>query len=371
MKHRIAPLRRWLGPILLWLAAAHATPAMAQRQRIELVGIPLADHYAAIVAYEKYRGQMQHADFRLKILSGPDLVRAYFLSEPEADAAMTVAPMVMDMFAKKPDFRWVSLVHRDGNALVINEALGRYVQMPPDKAARMPDARVADGLRAWKRGNGQPIIAVPSPLSTHATVLYKYLKDNHMTLGLRHGDPVDVLLRIVKPPASTAFLKQETARNQPAAFEQSLPWPEIAETSGFGHVAWYSKDVMKYPKGHVECVLIAKNSVIADKRDALQEVITAIHRAGLDIEIARKQGGKALDDIVTMVQRHIPAHTRDAIIASMELSKINYLNLNVDLNSKESFRQIMDLAYEAGFIHSKIDINALADDSFSTEITKQ
>ncbi|MBF0219055.1 MAG: ABC transporter substrate-binding protein [Gammaproteobacteria bacterium] len=370
MKHPAATLQQWLQ-LLLWLLFPLALPAVAERQQILVAGIPLADHYAAIVAYEKYAGAMQFADFQLKILPGPDLVRAYFRSKPDADAALTVAPMVMDMFARQPDFRWVSLVHRDGNALAINASLNRYVQVLPDKAARQPDARVANGLRALKHGNELPIIAVPSPLATHTTVLYKYPKDNRMNVGFRHGDAADVLLRIVKPPASTAFLKQEAARDQPAAFEQSLPWPDIAETDGFGHIAWYSRDVMKHPKGHVECIMIAKDSVIANKQAALQEVITAIHRAGRDIESARLEGGKALDEMVAMVQRHIPAHTHEAIIASLDLGKINYLNLNVDDNSKESFRQIMELAHEAGFISTTIDIEALADDRFATEITRQ
>jgi NitT/TauT family transport system substrate-binding protein len=359
-------------PILLLIAALGWTvPAQAEKQPFLLLGLPLADHYAAIVAYEKYRERMVHADLSIRILPSPDLVRAYFRAEEEADAAMTVAPMVMDMFARQPDFRWVSLVHRDGNALAINEALNHYVRVANEKAARQPDARVAEGLKALKQADKLPIIAVPSPLATHSTVLYKYLKDNGMSLGFRHGDPVDVLLRIVKPPNSTAFLRREAARNQPAAFEQSLPWPEIAETDHFGQVAWYSKDVMKHPKGHVECILIAKDRVITTKRAALQEVIAAIHQAGRDIEHAMTARGAAMDELVAMVQKHIPAHPRWAIIASMGLGKINYLNLNVDANSKESFGKIMDLALEAGFIKSRIDIDDLADESFATEVTRQ
>jgi NitT/TauT family transport system substrate-binding protein len=143
------------------------------------------------------------------------------------------------------------------------------------------------------------------------------------------------------------------------------------ESGGFGHVGWYSKDVMTHPYGHVECIIIAKDRVIAQKRAALQEVIEYIHQAGRDIELARQHGGAPLEAIVAMIRKHIPAHGREAIIQSLrsDLNVINYQNLNVDENAKASFREIMELAFEAGFIQQKIDIEQLADESFATQTT--
>lgn len=37
-------------------------PSNQQKQIIKAIYIPLADHYAGIVAYEKYRDQMKYAD---------------------------------------------------------------------------------------------------------------------------------------------------------------------------------------------------------------------------------------------------------------------------------------------------------------------
>ena len=54
-----------------------------------------------------------------------------------------------------------------------------------------------------------------------------------------------------------------------------------------------------------------------------------------------------------------------------DLMVINYKNLNIDKEAKESFRKIMDLAFEARFVKRKIDIEALADESFSTGITEE
>lgn len=360
----------------LWIASANAADDGYRdgKVRIKAIGIPLADHYAGIIAFEKYRTEMKYADYQLLILPGPTLVRAYFRSEPDVDIAFNVIPMVMDMFAEKSDFKWVSLIHRDGNALAINELMNEKVKLHFDKLKRKPDERVANTFSELKKETGDPVeCAIPSPLATHTAVLYKYLKQYNKTFSFGKNRNVDIVLNVVKPPDSPAYLKKQAARGKPAAFEQSLPWADVAESGGYGHVAWYSKDVMNHPNGHVECVIIAKDDVIKKKRKALQEVIYFIHKSGQDIEVARRLGGAELEGIIAMIRKHIPEHTKEAIVESLrpDLNVINYKNLNVDKQSKESAKEIMSLALEGGFLKNNIDIEVLADESFSTEITKE
>jgi len=356
--------------VLLVSFCGPSTIASAQQKsRIKALAIPLADHYAGIVAYEKYRDVMQYADFQIQMLAGPHLVRSYFYSEADADIAFNVCPMVMDMFDEKPYFRWVSLIHRDGNCLCVNTVMGQKVQLDVDRKMRKPDAQIAGAIAAFIKETGNPVyIAIPSPLATHATVLYKYLKDHQKHLALNNDGTAHVLTQIVKPPKSPGFLKKSAARNLPAAFEQSLPWGEIAEINGFGKVGWYSKDVMQHPNGHVECIIIAKNMVIENKRRALQEVIQYIHRAGRDIERARRSGGKAMEAIIDSVRKHIPSHTPEAIRLSLrpDLGAISYKHLNIDDTAMNSIRRIMELAVEAGFLKRKINLDTLADKSFTT-----
>jgi NitT/TauT family transport system substrate-binding protein len=352
---------------------AHAvTPARPSKTRIKAIGIPLADHYPGIIALEKYGPTMKSADFQFEMLPGPELVRAYFTSEEDADIAFNVSPMVIDMFIKNPDFKWVSLIHRDGNALTINQSINDQAQLHEDLLQRKPDSKVARAFKAYHEKTGTPIeCAVPSLLATHTVILFKYLKENNLTMNYLDRESAPVFLRIVTPPKSMAYLKKSSARNRFAAFEQSLPWPNLAEIGNFGQIAWYSKDVMNHPKGHVECIIIAKNRSLKEKRSALNEVILAIHRAGQDIERARRKGGREMDTIVKMIRKHIPTHSKKAILQSLrpDLNVINYSNLNVDKNSIWSLNQIMNLAFEAGFINRKIDVHDMADKSFSSKIT--
>jgi NitT/TauT family transport system substrate-binding protein len=109
---------------------------------------------------------------------------------------------------------------------------------------------------------------------------------------------------------------------------------------------------------------------IREKHRALEEVIYYIHKAGLDIEVARREGGQAMVAISNMIRKHIPEHNEAAIVQSLrpDLNVINYRHLNLD---PEGLRLIMDLAVEGGILSQPIDIEEFADRSFSTEITEQ
>jgi NitT/TauT family transport system substrate-binding protein len=312
---------------------------------------------------------MKKADYTIERMKSWPLLRAYFMSG-EVDLAYIVCPMAMDMFAERPNFRWVSLLHRDGNALAINDLLNADVKLPEERLKRKPDDKVARAYAKARNEMGRPSeCGVPHLLSTHTVVLYKYLKDHGKGLDLGLGTDKDVVAIEVPPPKSPSFIKKQNSRGIPASFEQSLPWADVVETKRFGHVAWYSKDVMPWPNGHVECVAIATDNCVKNKREALQEVIHYIHKAGLDIEKARRQGGPAMMAISDMIRKHIPEHNQEAIIQSLrpDLNVINYRHLNVD---KAGLKHIMDQAVEGGILKRPIDIDAFADESFSTKITE-
>jgi len=351
----------------IFFATGYNATAIAEnsiRKTIKALYIPLADHYAALVAYERYRDKMQFADFQLEQMKNWDLLRAYFQSG-EVDMAYVTTPLAISMFQEKPHFRWIGLMHRDGNALAINGLLNQDVQLAVGRKSRQPDEKVAQALlKAYKTTGRATEIGMPHLLSTHTVVLYRYLKNHQLNLALKLHQPGEVLAIAVPPPKSPAFILGKSNRALPAAFEQSLPWADIVETGGYGHVAWYSKDVMPWPHGHVECIALATDQAIKDKFDAVNEVMHYIHKAGADIEQAREQGGEALEDIVKIVRKHIPIHSQQAIIASLspELRVINYQHLNVD---KPGLQQIMDFAIEGGILNEAVDIDTFADERFA------
>ncbi|MCP4695322.1 MAG: ABC transporter substrate-binding protein [Gammaproteobacteria bacterium] len=356
--------KRLLSSLLFVLAVQ---PVFA-RQEIRALYIPLADHYPAIVAYEKYRDRMKEADFKIEQKKSWPALRGKF-SSGRADMAFIISPMAMDMFAKKQNFRWISLIHRNGNALAINKSMEQYITLPPARIDRKPTADIAEAFVRAKEKLGTPTSSgVPSLFATHTVILYKFLKEHGKTLALGRGKKEDVIAIPVAPPASPKFLQTKDRKSHPASFEQSLPWADVVETGGYGKVAWYSKDVLQWPKGHVECIVIAGDKAINNKRKAVEEVIYYLHQAGMDIHNAREAGRAELVKIARLIRKHIPSHTEEAIVQSLDkqLDVIDYVDLNID---KGGLKQVMDLAVEAGVLKQAIDIERFGNDAFSTQIT--
>lgn len=359
----------YIGCVVLILLCSRAALAK-ERVTISAAYIPLADHYAGIVAYEKYRNEMKIADYKIKRMKSWPLLRAYFL-DGQSDMAYVMSPLAMDMYRVSPKFRWVGQMHRDGNALAINDLINKYVQLPEKRISRKPDEKVANAYTRVKQDMGRPSkVGVPSLYATHIVVLYKYLKDHGKTLGIGTGTEEDVVAIAVPPPKSPSFIKKKNSRGIAASFEQSLPWADVVETQNYGHVAWYSKDVLVWPKGHVECIALASDDAIKNKREAIQEVIYYIHKAGLYIEEARLKGGDDMKEIADMVRKHIPEHNEQAITQSLrkDLNVINYENLNVE---KAGMKMIMDLAVEGGILKSPVNLDEFTDSSFATKITER
>ena len=353
--------------LLLFSGLSFSLYADEKRDDIHALYIPLADHYAALVAYERYASKMRYANFRITQMKNWDLLRAYFQSG-EADMAYVMTPLAIDMFNEKPHFRWIGLMHRDGNALALNALLNKEVILKRNRLDRKPDAQVANALISARRDYKKSTqIALPHLLSTHAVILYRYLKEYGSSISFSHNQDADVLGISIAPPKAPFFIKIKDKKAMPAAFEQSLPWADVVETGGFGKIAWYSKDVMPWKYGHVECITLATDKSISSKFKAVNEVQYYLHKAGEDIEKAKKEGGLALENIVNIVRKHIPLHTPAAIRASLrsDLEVINYSHLNVD---KAGLKLIMDYALEGKILKKGLDINKFADERFNIKL---
>jgi len=360
--------------IFLLASLVAINPALASenkkannKQIIKALYIPLADHYAALVAFDRYRAEMIHANFQIEQMKNWDFLRAYFQSG-DVDMAFVMSPLAIDMFNEKPHFRWIGLMHRDGNALAINDIINKRVQLPVLRKNRQPDEKVALAIKNIYQKNNRSIeVGMPHQLSTHTVVLYRYLKEHGLRLTLQPNTDAEVHAISVPPPKAPAFIKGKSNRAKAAAFEQSLPWADVVEAGGFGHIAWYSKDVMPWKHGHVECITLATDNAIAEKFSATNEVMYYLQKAGQDIEIARNQGGEALENIVKIVRKYIPLHTRQAIIASLNpvLRVINYHHLNID---KPGLKLIMDLAVEGKIIKQGVNIDEFANEDFKQNL---
>ena len=208
----------------LALAFAGASPAEG-KTTIKALYIPLADHYAAaVVAHAKYRGDMKKCDYEVQMMKSWPSLRGKFTAG-QADVAYISCPMAMDMFAEEGNLRFVSLVHRDGSAMAVNDIVLKKLTLADKRLDRKPTAELAKALKDWSNEAGGPsICGVPSLLATHTVVLYKYLKDHGLTLAVGTGD-ADVVAKAVPPSKSPAFLNLQAKAGRAATFEQRQMHP--------------------------------------------------------------------------------------------------------------------------------------------------
>jgi NitT/TauT family transport system substrate-binding protein len=281
-----------------------------------------------------------------------------------------VSPLALKMFEQDGQrIRWLGLAHRDGNALAINGIFASEMKLSEAREQRKPDDEFIKAVKKLKsQGKAPPIVGFPDEYATHRLIFLKYLSDrgNPLSLG-SFGDgnsKYDLVTKAVFPARVLDFLKVETGYGNAVAFEQSLPWAEEIEAEKYGKVVWYSKDVMKDPKGHVECVILASARALSEKKAAIGEVMTAIHNAAKELDRAIHGDGVELTKIATMLHNeYVPAHSVAAILRALDkrVEAINYRDLNVD---KPGMSVIMNLAIKAKLIQAPLDLDKFADTSF-------
>ncbi len=343
-------------------AAASAEDGQ-ERAPIKALYMPLADHYSGILAHALYADKMVEADFEVERMPSWRLLRAAFL-EGRADMAFIICPEALHMFSESPTFRWVGLLHRDGNQLIINRELADHIELKADPKDRKPDGQVAEWLlQGMHSSNEKVYCGLPAPRATHSVIVYKYLRDHGLKMGTtRLSTEGTVTTEIVRPIEATAYMRKLNNRGEMACTQQSLPWGDIIEERGDGKIAWYSKDVLVWPKGHVECIVIASDKALREKSEAVQEVIQAINQAGKDLETARKGDDALMERLVNLIQEDIPEHSRTAILSAIDVHRagISYENLSLDDNAIGSLREIMSLAIEAGILEEYVDLDSFA-----------
>jgi len=72
-------MRKILSKLTLFFVAVFVVGVSGvwagEKQSIKAIYIPLADHYSGIVAYEKYRDQMEKADYTIERMKSWPLIR--------------------------------------------------------------------------------------------------------------------------------------------------------------------------------------------------------------------------------------------------------------------------------------------------------
>ena len=249
------------------------------------------------------------------------------LMSNKMQAGFMVAPMAIALRAQGVPIKIIYLGHRYGSAVVV--------------AKNGPIKTFAD-----LRGK---VVAVPSRYSDERLIIFKALEQNGMSAN-------DIKMVEMAPPDVAGAL----AAGAVDAFSMGEPYPSQAEMAGFGRVLFQTR---QYWPDFMSCVLVARQDVIDEKREAVQVLVDGIARSGLWLDnpprrLARRN--HAAEFVGRYYYRQNPALLRWAL--TKPLDRVMYQPLTP---LRKDFELIVRLMRKTGVLDRDIAFEEYVDTQFA------
>ena len=249
------------------------------------------------------------------------------LMSNKMQAAFMVAPMAIALRAQGVPIKIVYLGHRYGSAVVVRK----------------------DGpVKTFADLKGK-VVAIPSRFSDERLIVFKALRDNHMSAS-------DVHMVEMAPPDVAGAL----AAGAVDAFSMGEPYPSQAEMAGFGRVLFHARE---YWPDYISCVLVVRQDVIDKHPEAVQVLVDGIARSGLWLEDgARRRVHRehAADFVGRYYYRQDPRILRWALLNPVDRVKYEPLSPR-----RADFELIVRLMVETGVLDRAIPFDDFVDTRFA------
>lgn len=257
----------------------------------------------------------------VRFQSWPDLADALKAGQIDAGGSI-LNTLAIKLASQGVPLKSVLMAVRDGSVLIVSHE----VQNVTDLAGRT--------------------VAVPSRLSPHYILLYKYLEANGLVLG------TDVQYVELAPPDMIPALVAGSIDGYIVA----EPFGAQAELLGIGHVLVLSKDIEIPGSTSNECVIAIRSEFIEAYPEAVQDFVNqlvwAADLAETDPNRAVKDAGHYLAQNATVLYRALEDPENRTSFA--------------DLYPRESeYAAYQDIMLELGLLDAPIDIASFVDESYA------
>lgn len=239
-------------------------------------------------------------------------------------AAFIVAPMAIALRAQGVPIKIIYLGHRYGSAVVVHRE---------------------GNVRTFHDLVGKTI-AVPSRFSDERLIVHKALRDNGM-------DPSSIKLVEMAPPDVAGAL----AARAIDAFSMGEPFPSQAEMGGYGRVLFHAK---QYWPDYISCVLVARQDVIDNRPDAVQQLVDGVARSGAWLDEGRDNRVHAADFVGRYYYRQDPRLLEWAL--TNPLDRVLYTPLSP---RRSDFELIVSLMRETDTLDREIAFEEYVDTRFA------
>ncbi len=243
----------------------------------------------------------------------------------KVDAAYLLAPLAMELRSKGVPLKVVALGHRSGHVVMV---------------------RADSAIRDFRDLRGK-VVAVPSRFATQQLIIWKLMKDAHMTWS-------DFQEVEMNPPDMPAALASHVID----AYATGEPFGAAAEMAGYGRVLAMTRDV--WPT-YFCCVLTVREEFLREHRPIVQQLVTEILAAGrwLDASMSNRFMG------AEMAARPDYFNQKPELIKfvlSHPMDRVTYTEL---VPLPEEFDDLMKLALEAGVLKRPVFAREYVDDSLA------
>ena len=218
----------------------------SDRTTIRIAYLPIT-HSAAVMMLPTVTHYDENFSVELvRFTAWPEVVEA--LRAGHVDGASLLFEVAVTAFQMGSDWSAISLSHRDGNVLVVDNT----VQNVKDLVGRT--------------------VAIPHSMSPHMTLLNKVLSDEGMSIS-------DINLIEISP----AEMPFSMAARGISAYVVAEPWGSLAEERGAGRILVNSVDVIP---GSVCCLLVFGDRALNDHDGLLSWLHENIHLAAQEAAIS-------------------------------------------------------------------------------------
>lgn len=305
----------------LWSLLSTLSPCTAgareQRDKITInVGyLPITDHLILPVSHAIDSNHYKDINVRLHLCRSWDEVLGK-MDIGLLNAAFLLAPLAMHTFQEK-NLQCVMLGHRDGSVIAASPGINSAEELH-----RVP-------------------IGIPHQRSTHTALIYKYFKDHGIT------DHHDLQLKKIAPPMTVKELRSGVIK----AYSVAEPWGIRGVSGGVVKILEYSKNIIP---DHACCLLMVQKHFLWRQKEAMTEWVESLQKAG---ELIQQDPQKAAE-----FQAPYMHHEVDDILQVLDRKVISYSSLAPD---RKTLQTIHDLAFEAGLIHDRMDMQSFIDPRFA------
>lgn len=249
------------------------------------------------------------------------------LKAGEIDLAFMLAPYAIDVYYSEKNVKLILLSHRDGSIIVTNKK-----------------ANISN-LQDFKNKT----VLIPYQASMHHIIFHKLMLEGGLSLGIGK----DVVTEVVAPGQIPMMIEYDQ-EGIIAGYIVAEPFGTQVVNAGHGDILKLSKDIMP---NHPCCAIVARDEIVENHPEALQELITSLVHSGLSVKTQ-------LEDTIQIATKFL-SQPEDVVRTILEDDRVSTDKLMPSLEELNHMQDYLIDTVTVKSISGKVDMDKFVDLRFA------